>query len=74
MADIKFCVHETIKAFGGLDVVIGNAVGCRYFLLARTIMQKYVDSITHMVYSRSSPSYTLFNTWARKQRNKCPTD
>jgi hypothetical protein len=34
MADVKFCVHETIKAFGGLDVVIGNAV-CYYLLILR---------------------------------------
>jgi hypothetical protein len=26
MADIKYMVHETIKTFGGIDVIIGNAV------------------------------------------------
>jgi NAD(P)-dependent dehydrogenase (short-subunit alcohol dehydrogenase family) len=26
LADCKYLVHETIKAFGGIDVIIGNAV------------------------------------------------
>lgn len=25
-ADCKHCIHETVKAFGGLDIVISNAV------------------------------------------------
>jgi hypothetical protein len=27
LADCKYLVHETIKTFGGIDVIIGNAVG-----------------------------------------------
>jgi len=26
LADCKYCIHETVKAFGGLDIVISNAV------------------------------------------------
>jgi NAD(P)-dependent dehydrogenase (short-subunit alcohol dehydrogenase family) len=26
LADCKYLIHETIKAFGGIDVIIGNAV------------------------------------------------
>jgi len=42
-ADCRNCVKETVREFGGVDVVIGNAVSfCPFFLLRYTPFGLYV--------------------------------
>jgi len=34
LVDCKYMVHETIKVFGGIDVIVGNAVSIVFFFFS----------------------------------------